>query len=141
MADLFADGQTYYGTDEEASFIEKAYSHCKSISIDYAIMEKADNVFTMLGDFGWSDLGSWNALHELKEKDADNNIIESTALLYNSKSNYIKGKKEKLLIISDLEGYLVADFEDILLICKKDNATKFKSFVNDVKATKGDYFI
>ena len=112
MADLFADGQTYYGTDEEASFIEKAYSHCKSISI--AIMEKADNVFTMLGDFGWSDLGSWNALHELKEKDADNNIIESTALLYNSKSNYIKSKKEKLLVISDLEGYLVADFEDVL---------------------------
>ena len=93
LADLFADGQTYYGTDEEA-YLLKGHSHCKSISIDYAIMEKADNVFTMLGDFGWSDLGSWNALHELKEKDADNNIIESTALLYNSKSNYIKGKKE-----------------------------------------------
>ncbi len=141
LTDLFAAGQKHYGTDKEASFIEKAYSHCKSISIDYAIMEKADNVFTILGDFGWSDLGSWNVLHELIEKDDNNNIIESTALLYNSKSNYIKSKKEKLLVISDLEGYLVADFDDVLLICKKDDAAKFKSFVNDVKATKGDSFI
>ena len=141
LTDLFAAGQKHYGTDKEASFIEKAYSHCKSISIDYAIMEKADNVFTILGDFGWSDLGSWNVLHELTEKDDNNNIIENTALLYSSKSNYIKSKKEKLLVISDLEGYLVADFDDVLLICKKDDAAKFKSFVNDVKATKGDSFI
>ena len=75
LTDLFAAGQKHYGTDKEASFIEKAYSHCKSISIDYAIMEKADNVFTILGDFGWSDLGSWNVLHELTEKDDNNNII------------------------------------------------------------------
>ena len=67
-------------------------------------------------------------------KDADDNVIEQTALLYNSRSNYIKSKKEKLLVISDLEGYLVADFDDILLICKKDDAAKFKSFVNEVKA-------
>jgi len=104
-------------------------------------MEKADNVFTLLGDFGWSDVGSWDALHELVEKDADDNAIEQTALLYNSRSNYIKSKKEKLLVISDLEGYLVADFDDVLLICKKDDAAKFKSFVNEVKATKGDDFI
>ena len=141
LADLFAAGHSSYGTDEEASFIETAYSQCKSISIDYAIMEKADNVFTLLGDFGWSDVGSWDALHEMVEKDADDNVIEQTALLYNSRSNYIKSKKEKLLVISDLEGYLVADFDDVLLICKKDDAAKFKSFVNEVKATKGDDFI
>ena len=141
LADLFAAGHSSYGTDEEASYIETAYSQCKSISIDYAIMEKADNVFTFLGDFGWSDVGSWDALHELVEKDADDNAIEQTALLYNSRSNYIKSKKEKLLVISDLEGYLVADFDDVLLICKKDDAAKFKSFVNEVKATKGDDFI
>ena len=141
LADLFAAGYSSYGTDEEASFIETAYSQCKSISIDYAIMEKADNVFTLLGDFGWSDVGSWDALHELVEKDTDDNVIEQTALLYNSRSNYIKSKKEKLLVISDLEGYLVADFDDVLLICKKEDDAKFKSFVNEVKATKGDDFI
>ncbi|MAJ50464.1 MAG: mannose-1-phosphate guanylyltransferase [Flammeovirgaceae bacterium] len=141
LAALFSAGHAYYGTEKEASFIETVYYQCKSISIDYAIMEKADNVFTILGDFGWSDLGSWDVLHDLAEKDADYNVIEQTALLYNSHSNYIKSKKEKLLVISDLEGYLVADFDDVLLICKKDDASKFKSFVNDVKATKGDNFI
>ena len=141
LASLFAAGDSHYFTSKESKFIEETYSQCKSISIDYAIMEKAKNVFTILGDFGWSDLGSWDALHELAKKDEHDNVVEQSAILYNAKSNYIKSSKEKLVVISDLEGYLVADFEDVLLICKKDDASKFKSFVNEVKATKGDKYV
>jgi mannose-1-phosphate guanylyltransferase len=141
LASLFAAGDSHYFTSKESKFIEETYSQCKSISIDYAIMEKAKNVFTILGDFGWSDLGSWDALHELAKKDEHDNVVEQSAILYNAKSNYIKSSKEKLVVISDLEGYLVADFEDVLLICKKDDASKFKSFFNEVKATKGDKYV
>ncbi|MBV6647355.1 MAG: mannose-1-phosphate guanylyltransferase, partial [Cyclobacteriaceae bacterium] len=141
IAELFESGGSDYFTDREDAFIEKAYSHCKSISIDYAIMEKAENVFMVLGDFGWSDLGSWDALHEIKQKDEHGNVIEGNVILYDSQKNFIKGNKEKLLVINDLEGYLVADFEDVLLICKKDDASKFKSFVNEVKASKGEKYV
>ncbi|MFY0689510.1 MAG: mannose-1-phosphate guanylyltransferase [Cyclobacteriaceae bacterium] len=141
MAALFNEGKDSYFTENEKPFIDKTYSLSKGISIDYAIMEKASNVFVVLGDFGWSDLGSWDALHELKDKDENDNVIEHQAILYNSRNNYIKARKDKLVVIADLEGYLVSDFDDVLLICKKDDSAKFKTFVSEVKATKGDKFI
>lgn len=142
LADTFSEGNDSYFTDKEANFIKKAYSHSKSISIDYAVMEKANNVHVVLGDFGWSDLGSWDALHELKKKDENDNVVEATSILYDCSSNYIKtSNKNKLMVLSDLEGYLVADFDDVLLVCKKDDTKKFKTFVTEVKANKGDKYV
>jgi mannose-1-phosphate guanylyltransferase len=141
IAELFREGSPHYYQNSEQEYINKAYQVSKNISIDYAIMEKAENVYVVLGDFGWSDLGSWDALHELKKKDEADNVVEANALLYDSSSNYIKANKKKLLVLSDLEGYLVADFEDVLLICKKDDAPKFKVFVNEVKVNKGEKFV
>lgn len=141
LAETFAEGSGKYFTSEENAFISHAYAVSKSISIDYAIMEKANNVFVVLGSFGWSDLGSWDALHEMKKKDDHNNVIDGSAIIYDSFNNYIKSKKEKLIVLSDLDGYLIADFDDVLLICKKDDTEKFKSFVNEVKSRKGDKFI
>jgi mannose-1-phosphate guanylyltransferase len=141
IATLFASGLNAYFTPDEKSFISKTYSHCKSISIDYAIMEKAENVFVVPGDFGWSDLGSWNALHELRDKDKNNNVIEGSAITYKSKNNFIKGDKEKLILAHDLEGYLIADFEDVLLICKKEDSAIFKDFISDARSTKGDKLV
>lgn len=140
-ASMFADGLGDYFSDTEAVFIKKAYSHCKSISIDYAIMEKADNVFVVPGDFGWSDLGSWNALHEIKDKDENENVVEANALLYDSKDNYIKARKDKVVVIQGAEGMLVADFEDVLLVCKKEDSAVFRDFITDVRTTKGEKFI
>lgn len=140
MAELF-DSQGQYYSDNEEGFIEKTYSIVKSISIDYAIMEKASNVFVVMGDFGWSDLGSWNSLHEIRDQDDDGNVIEANTILYDCKNNFIKTEKGKLVVLHDLDGYLVSDFEDVLLVCKKDDAAKFKSFVTDVKTLKGDKFI
>lgn len=140
-AGIFADGLSKYFTDEEEKFIGKAYSQCKSNSIDYAIMEKANNVYVVPGDFGWSDLGSWNALHEIKEKDENENVIEANALTYDSKDNYIKARKDKVVVVQGVEGLLVADFDDVLLICKKEDSSKFREFITDVRTEKGEKFI
>lgn len=136
MATLFEEGSEHLYSDSEKEFIKSAYTQCKSISIDYGIMEKSENVYVVLGDFGWSDLGSWDSLHEIKEKDENDNVIEANTLIYNSKSNYIKSDSKKLIITQDLEGYLVADFKDVLVICKKDAESKFREFVSDIKDQK-----
>lgn len=141
IASLFASGLNEYYTDKEAGFIQKTYSHCKSISIDYAIMEKSDKVFVVPGDFDWSDLGSWNALHEIRDKDENENVIEGSVLTYDSSDNYIKGSKKKLIVTQGLEGYLVADFEDVLLICKKEDSTIFRDFITDIRAHKGEKYL
>ena len=140
-ASVFADGLPKYFTKDETQFIKKAYSQCKSISIDYAIMEKAENVYVVPGDFGWSDLGSWNALHEIKEQDANNNVIEANALVYDSKDNYIKARKDKVVVAQGVDGLLIADFDDVLLICKKEDSTIFREFITDVRSEKGEKFI
>lgn len=141
IASLFAGGLNQYFTEGEDQFIKQTYSQCKNISIDYAIMEKAENVYVVPGDFGWSDLGSWNSLHEIREKDKDDNVIEGSAITYKSKNNFIKGKKEKLILAHNMEGYLIADFDDVLLICKKEDSSIFKDFIADAKAKKGNKLI
>ncbi|SNS57608.1 mannose-1-phosphate guanylyltransferase (GDP) [Ekhidna lutea] len=141
IASLFADGLSEYYTENESAFIKKAYSQCKNISIDYAIMEKAENVYVVPGDFGWSDLGSWNALHEIKKKDSNDNVIEGSVITYDSKDNYIKGKKNKVTVVQGVEGLLVADFDDVLLVCKKADSSLFRDFITDVKAEKGEKYI
>jgi mannose-1-phosphate guanylyltransferase len=141
LASHFAAGLNIYYTSKEKAFIKKTYSQCKTISIDYAIMEKADNVYVVPGDFGWSDLGSWNALHEIKDKDENLNVVEGSVILYDSKDNYIKTPKKKMAVIQGMEGYLIADIDDVLLICKKEDSTIFRNFIADVRAEKGERFI
>lgn len=141
IAEIFGNSDNCFYTEKESEFIDSSYSIVKNISIDYAIMEKAANVYMVQGDFDWSDLGSWNALHEIGKKDEDENVIQANTILYNSKNNFVKSKKGKLVVLQDLDSYLVADFEDVLLVCKKDDASMFKSIVTDVKASKGDKFV
>ncbi len=141
ISEIFEEGKGTFYSDQEQAFIKKAYSLCKSISVDYGIMESAQNVYVVLGEFVWSDLGSWNSLHDIREKDGGGNVIEANALLYECKDNFVKAKKDKVLVLQDLEGYLVADFDDVLIICKKDQDAKFREFFNDVKSKRGDQFI
>ncbi len=141
IAALFADGLNEYYTENEQAFIKKAYSQCKNISIDYAIMEKASNVYVVPAEFGWSDLGSWNALHEIKDKDGNDNVVEGAVMTYDSKDNYIKGRKEKITVIQGCEGFIIADFEDVLLVCKKEDSSIFRDFITDVRSEKGDKFV
>lgn len=130
-----------YFTTREKEKIEWAYARTKPISIDYGIMEKAKNVFVVLGDFGWSDLGSWASLHEYHEKDQNGNVIDGTAVLYDSKQCIVRAPKDKLVVVQGLEGYLVADCDDVLMICKKDDEKMIKSIVTDVKSELGEKYI
>ena len=141
MAEVFEEGKGIYYSPDENKFINKAYSQSKNISIDYGIMEKSDNVYVVFGEFDWSDLGSWNSLHEAREKDSNENVIEANALLSECRNNYVKSDTKRLVVLNGLEGYLVADFEDVLLVCKKDSESKFREFVAQVKSEKGESYL
>jgi len=139
LAVIFEEGAEFYYTEKEQAFVDLAYAQCKSISIDYGIMEKAGNVYMVKGNFDWSDLGSWDSLHEMKEKDSNQNVIDAKAILYNSKNCYIKGPDDTLIVAQDLDGYLVTLSDNVVLICKKDAEKKFREFLSDAKA-KGEQF-
>ncbi len=133
MAEVFDELIAGEGS-ENMEALASTYSQCKSISIDYAILEKADNVFVCLGDFNWSDLGTWNSIHEISKQDENQNVIDANALTYDTQHSIIKGARDKLIIVDGLDGYLVAEFDNVFIVCKKDNEAQFRKYVNDVKA-------
>ena len=141
VAETFSDIEKALYTDKEPRAVNDAYSQCGNISIDYGVMEKANNVYVVLGDFGWSDLGSWNSLHELSEKNADNNVIQGNAIVYETTNTLIKGPKDKLIVVQGLDGYLVTECGNVTLICKKDEEAKFRHYVADVKDQKGKEYL
>ncbi|MEC9209054.1 MAG: mannose-1-phosphate guanylyltransferase [Bacteroidota bacterium] len=134
MYDLFEEGKKFYNTSKEAEFIERIFPGCKNISIDYGIMEKSENVYVYPADFGWSDLGTWGSLYAHLDLDKNRNAVQgSKVLLYDSGDNIIKVPNEKVVVIQGLNGYIVAENEGTLLICKKENEQQIKQFVADVK--------
>lgn len=137
MAEVFEDIRTKLGTNEEKSAIRAAYPQCKGISVDYGIMEKASNVYVCLGDFSWSDLGSWASIHDISEKDKDNNVIRANALTYETRNCIIKGSNDKLIVVQGLNGYLVGEFGNVVIVCEKDKEEQFRRFVSDVKSKPG----
>lgn len=142
MAALFKEGNAVYNTPKEADFIANVYTHCKNISIDYAIMEKAENVYVRSSVIGWSDLGTWGSLYDhIKFDENKNAIVGKNVITYNSENCIVNVPKDKLVILQGLDGYIVVESDGILLICKKEDEQQIKTFVNDVKITKGDKFI
>lgn len=141
MAELFAQGDSTYYTEDEPAFIKEVYYQCKNISIDYGIMEKASNVYVVPADFGWSDIGSWATLHDMKRKDFNENVFEAKVLAYDTTNCIVKGPKDKLIIVQGLDGYLVADIDNVLLICEKNNERQFRNFSADIKAKKMPEFL
>ncbi|MCT4581821.1 MAG: mannose-1-phosphate guanylyltransferase [Flavobacteriales bacterium] len=141
---LFNNGLALFNTQEEQAFIEDVYPQCKSISIDFGIMEKANNVLVLLADLGWSDLGTWGSLYEHIDLDERKNaVVGEKVLTYDCKDNIIMMPDDKLVVIEGLMDYIVVESEQTLLICKKRNEQKIKQFVNDIKANKniGNEFI
>ncbi|WP_255070930.1 mannose-1-phosphate guanylyltransferase [Lacihabitans sp. LS3-19] len=129
VADAFRIAQKHFYTEKEKEALESAYPRCRSISIDNGIMEKAENVYVVLSDIGWSDLGTWKSVYENSEKDEVNNVIDAKTMLFDVEDCIIKTPKHKLVVINDLKGYIVAEFDDVLMICKKDDEQKVKEFV------------
>ena len=139
---IFKEGNKLYNTPKEAEFITKAYSSCKNISIDYAIMEKAKNVFVRASVIGWSDLGTWGSLYDHIKHDKDNNaVVGKNVMLYDSKNCIVNVAKDKLVIMQGLDDYIVVESDGILLICKKEDEQQIRTFVNDVKVAKGEKFV
>jgi mannose-1-phosphate guanylyltransferase len=135
MAEVFDETvKPKLGTKEEREAILSAYSQCKSVSIDYGVMEKAQNVYVCLGNFTWSDLGSWGSIHEISTKDENNNAINANAITYESRNCIVKGSPDKLIVVQGLNGYLVGEFGNVIIVCEKDREDQFRRFVNDVKA-------
>lgn len=142
MPDLnaqFQDAVELLNTPEEAGFIGALYPKSKSISIDYAVMEKADNVYVICADFGWSDLGTWGSLYtHIEHDEAHNAISGKNVFLYNTNNCIVNISDDRLAVIHGLDDFIVVESEGILLICKKEDEQRIKDFVNDVKIKKGE---
>jgi mannose-1-phosphate guanylyltransferase len=139
---LFQEGEGRYNTRDEKKFIETAYMQCKSISIDYAVMEKAKNVYTLAADIGWSDLGTWGSLYSYSDKDEAGHVIQGrNVLTYDSKNCIVNVPKNKLVVLQGMKDMIVVENDDILLICRQQDEQQIKRIVNDVKATKGEKFV
>lgn len=142
VASKFKAGPDVYNTPKEQAFIDEIYPTCMNISIDYGIMEKAENVFVLCADIGWTDLGTWGSLYEMSNKDEHANVaLKCKTLFYESSENIIALPHDKLAVIEGLSGYLVAESDNVLLICKKDNESRIRQFVNDAVVSFDGAFI
>ena len=138
----FDEGKALFNTPREKQFVDETFPFCPNISIDYGILEKADNVYVNISDFGWSDLGTWGALHEVSQRDSDNNAQLNCKTLYiESTDNIVAMSDDKLVVIQGLDDYIVAESDNVLLICKKSEEQRIKHFVTDVKFRYGEEYV
>ena len=133
LTETFEEAMPKMASGNERGIIETTYAQCKNISIDYGVMEKANNVYMCLGDFSWSDLGSWGSIHEISDKDEHDNVVSANALIYDTDNCIIKGSPNRLIVAQGLHGYLVGEFGNVFIVCEKDKESQFRKFVNDVK--------
>ncbi|PRY86768.1 mannose-1-phosphate guanylyltransferase [Marinilabilia salmonicolor] len=122
----------------EEKEITDIYAECKNISIDYGIMEKADNVYVETVNFGWSDLGTWSSLYEYSAQDKEGNaVINGKTLLYDTEGSIVNVPEDKIAVVQGLSDYIVVDSGDALLICPKENEQQIRQFTNDIKTEFG----
>ena len=143
LGSKLSPGKAAYTTDKEYSFIKESFPSCPNVSLDFGIMEKADNVYVLLGEFGWSDMGTWDSLYALSNKDTEANatLNNNHSLIYNCKGNMVALAKEKLVVIDGLEGYLIAESDNVLLICPKNEENTIRKYATDSQIQFGDEFI
>ena len=137
---LFEAGIEAYNTQEEAAFIKENYAKAENISIDYAIMEKSNNVYVIAAEFDWNDLGTWGSLYDKLDKDSHGNAISNAkSLAENAEGNLIRTKTDKLVVVDGLNNFIIVDNEDTLLIYPKDKEQDIKQVLQRVKAKYGDH--
>jgi mannose-1-phosphate guanylyltransferase len=142
MFELFDGEKANFNTASEKQSIQKIYPQCVNISIDIAIMEKADNVYVIPASFGWSDLGTWNSAYENMEKDYFANAVASdNVIVIDATKCMINAPKDKLVVVQGLDDFIVVDTKDVLLICSKEKEQSIKEYVAEVKRHKGDKYI
>jgi mannose-1-phosphate guanylyltransferase len=139
---VFDEGRNNFGTKQEKSFIGKTYAECRSISIDYGIMEKAENVYVMCTDIGWTDLGTWSSLYEHSAFDKMGNaLVMGDIFSYDNKGNIFNISPGKIAVLQGLKDYIVVDSDDVLLIVKKEDEQNIKQYLDDVKKSTKDKFL
>jgi mannose-1-phosphate guanylyltransferase len=129
-------------TDEMAEEIERVYSATKSISIDYAIMENAENVSVVESEFDWSDVGSWEAVYNLSDKDKNNNVIYAGNFYeLDSENNFIYSSENKLIAAIDVKDIILVETDNAILLCHKDSSQRVKEIVDRLRAKDMDEYI
>ena len=142
MHEVFDAERTHFNTANEAEALERIYPQCVNISIDYGIMEKADNVYVIPASFGWSDLGTWKSTYETIEKDyLENAVAGNNVIVFDSTKNMVHAEDGKLIVLQGLDDFIVVDTKDVLLICKKDQEQQIKEYVAEIKRSKGDRYL
>jgi len=134
--------KTVFNTIEEKKFINENFAYCQNISIDYGIMEKADNVYMLCVDFGWADLGTWGSIFDIANKDKSNNAsLKTKTLLYDSENNIVAMENpERLVVMQGLKDYIIAESGNVLMICKRENEDRIKLYMADAKLMYGNQF-
>lgn len=142
MHEVFGGEADEFNTPSENKALQRVYPLCSSISIDFGIMEKADNVYVIPSSFGWSDLGTWNSAYEQLDKDERSNAIAGeNVMIVDSNRNVVHTPNDKLVVLQGLEDFIVVDTSDVLLICRKEKEQEIKNYVSEVKRNKGDKFL
>ncbi len=142
LEDLFQKGEGKYMSDQEQEFINSIYAECENISVDYGIMERAENVYVHTADFGWSDLGTWGSLYAHSTQDEQqNSIVGQNVRLYESSGCIAHIPDENIAVIQGLEGYIVVQKDNRLLVCKRSDEQRIRQFVNDLMLDAATDFI
>ena len=138
-----ADLQGHYSLEDEAAYVREHYSSYPNLSMDKAALELSDNVFVMRCDFGWADVGTWHALYECMRKvEGDNVVLDSEVMMENCRNNIVHLPKGHVGVINGLDGYIVAEEGDVLLICKKeDSSALIRKYVNEVRIRYGEKYV
>ncbi|HEY4061812.1 MAG TPA: mannose-1-phosphate guanylyltransferase [Puia sp.] len=142
MYEVFAADKDKFNTPGEKAALEHIYPLCTNISIDFGIMEKADNVYVIPSSFGWSDLGTWNSAFENLPKDyLGNAVAGDNVVVIDSTRCMVHAPNDKLLLLQGLDDFIVVDSEDVLLICKREKEQEIKEYVAEIKRNKGDQYL
>ena len=142
MHEVFDAEKNNFNTAAETEAIERIYPQCINISIDYGVMEKADNVYIIPSSFGWSDLGTWASAYDNLEKDyLDNAVAGSNVIIIDATKNIVHANNKKLVLLQGLDDFIVVDTKDVLLICKKEKEQDIKEYVAEVRRNKGDKYL
>ena len=142
MHEVFDAEKANFNTSQEGEAIDRIYPQCVNISIDYGIMEKADNVYVIPSSFGWSDLGTWASAYENLEKDyLENAVAGNNVVIIDAIKNMVHADNDKLVLLQGLEDFVIVDTKDVLMICKKEKEQEIKEYVAEIKRSKGDKFL
>ena len=132
-----------FSVETENAYMKESFSSYPNISVDFGILEKPSNVCVMRCDFGWADLGTWHSIYEAMQKgEGDNVIVDSDVLMENCSNTVVKVPKGKLAVLNGLDGFIVAESDNVLLVCKKeDSSALVRKYVNEIQMKKGDEFV